>query len=234
MPHGGTAVATNYTQQTPVISSGGTGDTNVIWTIWNSQSAVITSATTSAPTNDLIWSTWIQIQGTTGTGSLVLSGSPTTGSITSGAIGNTLIWTSWVEDNNLSQEQLQVRQQQQAEQQAQYRERQIVVEAEAAKARSRAERLLRENLDEKQREELSAKGYFELDVLSQNGPRRRYRIHRKWAGNIQQIDPQSGQRLKTLCIHPREQTPVEDSMLAQKLMLEGGMEEDLLRIANHS
>jgi hypothetical protein len=111
--------------------------------------------------------------------------------------------------------------------------RQRVLQEESDKAKARAIRLLRENLDEKQRADLDANGYFELEAISRNGDRRKYRIHRKWSGNIQQVD-QSGRRIKTLCIHPREATPIEDSMLAQKLMLEGGAEEDLLRIANHS
>ncbi len=254
MPFGGAAVAVDPRLQEPdrnhlrmvptsTTTAGSGGETNLIWSIWNSQMPVVSSSTTS---NDIVWSVWVQVQNAAAaTGSsATITQVETTGStlaigVDVGAGGRTaitsagangIVWTNWVEAQNLSHEQVQARLQRQAEQ----RERQIVAEAEAAKARERAERLLRENLDEKQREELSAKGYFELDVLSNNGQRRRYRIHRKWAHSIHQIDPQSGQRLKTLCIHPRELVPVEDSMLAQKLMLEGGMEEDLLRIANHS
>lgn len=108
------------------------------------------------------------------------------------------------------------------------------IEGERVKARERAERLLQEHLDTRQKAELASKGFFELDVLSQNGERRRYRIHRQWSHSIHQVDPSNGRRLKTLCIHPRLNVPVEDSMLAQKLMLEGGMEDELLKIANHS
>lgn len=113
------------------------------------------------------------------------------------------------------------------------RERALQIEGERAKARERAQVLLQEHLSDQQKAMLAANDYFELDLI-EGEEVKRYRIHRKWSGNIQQIDPSTGRKLKTLCIHPREQTPVEDSMLAQKFMLEGGMERELLRIANHS
>jgi len=105
--------------------------------------------------------------------------------------------------------------------------------AEAEKAMNRAEALLQEALNAKQREELAQKGFFSLDVLNQNGQRRQYRIRRGRSRNVQQVDPVSGNVLKHLCAHPRELVPDADTMLAQKLMLETA-EAEFLRIANHS
>jgi hypothetical protein len=219
---------------------------NDIWTIWNGNyqtSATITGDAT------LIWTTWVR-ESTSTSGHLIIGsgvgaadriqiGSDTTGTIRTPTMGatiaataanNMVVWTNWVVTSNLSKEQEQVLLQRNEES----TRRRLAMEAEQAKARERAEILLQESLDAKQREELAAKGYFELDVISRNGESRKYRIHRQWSHSIHQIDPASGRKLKTLCIHPREAVPVADSMLAQKLMLEGGMEEDLLRIANHS
>jgi len=226
------AVATN---QTPSLTTGditfNTGSTGDIWTIWVSQTQIVSSATSTS--NVIIWRNWVEDSITSGTIRVANNtriespSNATSGTVT---FGTADIWTGWIRTNNPSHEQLQEMRRRQAD----YTRQAIEAEAERAKARERAEKLLHENLDDKQRAELAEKGYFELDAISANGQRRRYRIHRKWSGNIHQIDPSNGQRLKTLCIHPREATPVEDSMLAQKLMIEGGMEEELLRIANHS
>lgn len=108
----------------------------------------------------------------------------------------------------------------------------VEAEAEQAQARERAEKLLQEALSAEQRAQLADKGYFELVTLSTGGARRRYRIKRGQAGNIQQLD-ESGRVLKRLCAHPREVVPDADAMLAQKLWLEA-REEEFLRIANHS
>lgn len=226
------AVATNTTPTGTGDITFNTGSTGDIWTIWVAQAQITTSATTTS--NVVIWKNWVESSITSGTIRIANSSqivSPSNAA-TAGTIsfGTSDIWTGWIQSNNPSHEQVQAA----VRRQAQYNQQNIEAEAERAKARERAEKLLHENLDDKQKAELAAKGYFELDVHSSNGQVRRYRIHRKWSGNIQQVDPTNGQRLKTLCIHPREQTPVEDSMLAQKLMLEGGMEDELLRIANHS
>jgi hypothetical protein len=181
-----------------------TSGTAYVWPTW--------TVTATATTANVIWTQWLQL------------GSATT--------SNTIAWVrpgTAQAIRQVSPEEAQ----RQLRQAAQYNEERIRVEGEKQKARQRAEVLLREHLDERQKAVLAEKGYFELEVLSKNGERRKYRIHRQWSGNIQQVDDQ-GRRLKTLCIHPRIATPVEDSMLAQKLMLESGMEEELLRIANHS
>ena len=112
------------------------------------------------------------------------------------------------------------------------RQRSIEVEGERALARGRAEKLLHESLSPIQLDELQKDGHFHLDVLSRDGDSRRYRIKRGRVRNVQQVDA-SGRVLKHFCIHPREEVPDADTMLAQKLLLES-MEQEFLRIANHS
>lgn len=140
---------------------------------------------------------------------------------------NTAVWTAWNNDVDLrhaSEERVR-------EAVRLSREQYSRVEAERQSARDRAERLLRENLSAKQKEELQAKGYFTLELLSK-GQRKLYRIERGRSRNVRQVDD-SGRVLKTLCAHPVAQVPDADTMLAQKFMLESA-EEEFLRIANHS
>lgn len=99
-------------------------------------------------------------------------------------------------------------------------------------ARSRAEDLLREHLSERQKLDLSQKGYFEACAVNfKEGTRRYYRIRRGRAGNVFLLDGSQGREIKKLCCHPLENVPDADTMLAQKLMIE--MNEELfLKTAN--
>jgi len=99
-------------------------------------------------------------------------------------------------------------------------------------AEKRAEKLLQQSLNDRQREELSSKGFFTLRTVAENREERFYRIRRGRSRNIEQIDA-GGRHLKTLCAHPAENVPDADTMLVQKLMLEA-QEPEFLRIANHS
>jgi hypothetical protein len=211
-----TGVAKAKPTRTRVRAANTSSETALIWTGWNEDYFATSTCGSCA---DITWTGWNEDY----TVSRVIRGSTNvpTVSFHDAATTSTVVWTHW--NRHRTPAQLQAE-----------RDRVIQIEGEKAKARERAERLLREHLSDQQKEMLAEKGYFELTVLSQNGERRRYRINRQWSQNIQQIDPGSGRRLKTLCIHPRVATPVEDSMLAQKLMLESGMEAELLRIANHS
>lgn len=192
------------------------GTSNQIWTVWTETygtTAVVTPRIVNqTATNTQVWGAW--------------NNTYAAGTITIGA--------ALPPARQLTEAEREAARVARAAEDERWRARNAAVQAEEAKAKDRAEKLLQESLDGKQRAELAAKGYFELDVISNNGSSRRYRIHRQWSHSIQQIDPSSGKRLKTLCIHPGMQVPIADSMLAQKLMLESGMEEELLRIANHS
>jgi hypothetical protein len=110
------------------------------------------------------------------------------------------------------------------------RERQAL-RREHERANARAEALLTGQLTPAQQEELRARGHFHIDIVSSNGERRRYRIRRGRHGNIDQVDDH-GRVLRSLCVHPTMNVPDADTMLAQKLWLEGN-ESELLRTANH-
>lgn len=100
-----------------------------------------------------------------------------------------------------------------------------------AVAQRRAERLLRSNLSKEQREEYDRLKRFH--VVGADG--RLYRVHRQWSHNLEVVEETPDGRYITeqLCVHPRESVPTEDSMLAQKLMLETDPA-NLRRIANIS
>ncbi len=95
-------------------------------------------------------------------------------------------------------------------------------------ARLRAEGLLREHLTERQQQDLSSRGYF--DVVNFKS-KRHYRIRRGRAGNVYLLDGPCGREVKKLCCHPNERVPDADTMLAQKLLIEFN-EELFLKTAN--
>lgn len=107
------------------------------------------------------------------------------------------------------------------------RERQAALDA----GRVRAEELLRAHLTEAQRDELERLNRF--TVIAADG--QEYRVYRSWAGNIRRVEQRGTvkREVEELCVHPRTRVPTEDSMLAQKLMLET-IPEELRRIANVS
>jgi len=94
-------------------------------------------------------------------------------------------------------------------------------------ATARARRLLLRHLSEDQRHEYVNSGSFH--VQGESG--RLYKLSHKWAGNIEVVTKPWGDPLATLCIHPIERIPIEDSLLAQKLLIESD-EDELHAIAN--
>jgi len=94
---------------------------------------------------------------------------------------------------------------------------------------NRARALLLAHLNPDQRAEYERFGCFHVQ-----GPSGRlYRIFHRWAGNIEIVTKPWGDPMAVLCIHPTEQIPIEDSLLAQKLMIECS-EDDLHEIANRA
>lgn len=94
-----------------------------------------------------------------------------------------------------------------------------------AKARARA--TLERFLDAAQRKQLQTQRFFEVVV---GEAKRRYRVMQGRAGNVHLVDA-DGRKVASYCIHPRMGVPDEDTMLAQKLMLEHN-EAEFLRVAN--
>jgi len=99
-------------------------------------------------------------------------------------------------------------------------------EADVARA-AKARELLASCLDEHQSAEFALRGQFH--VTARSG--RRYCIKQGRAGNVTSPDTQG--HTINYCIHDLVGLPAEDTMLAQKLMIELE-EEDFLRIANAS
>jgi hypothetical protein len=89
--------------------------------------------------------------------------------------------------------------------------------------------LLRENLTSAQRDELDTFGHFHV-VGGATG--RRYRIHRGYSMNVEQLGPNDS-RAGVLCFFPQGSLPIGDVMLAQKLALET-FESETLSIANRN
>lgn len=193
--------------------------------------AASTTATTatSASTDGIIWGGWTTGIWTTGSWTSASSSSLLYASIDNG------VWRTWNSGytNYPATDRLMQRERYVEDPVALARRtEEIRIEGERmAKARERADKLLHECLSPEQSEELRNNGHFHLEVFS-GDVRRRYRINRGRAGNVLQVDD-SGRVLKRLCIHPIEMVPDGDTMLAQKLFLEGA-EEEFLRVANHS
>lgn len=95
-------------------------------------------------------------------------------------------------------------------------------------AEKRARELLLASLDESQAEEFKLNRRFV--VHSKDGVRT-YLVTWGTAGNIYELE--NGQRMAKYCIHPTQELPVPDVMLAQKLMIE--TDESLFRkVANRT
>lgn len=218
------------------------------WPAWNVLFVNTTAITTGTVTNQTVWTAFNEQyvntinSATTAMTQTVAQMGTVIGSTLNTISANQTVWTAFNEQyatlgassvrhygSQQVDPEVAARRVREAEE---YRQRQVVAEGELSKARDRAEKLLHEALSPIQLEDLKANGHFHLEVHSQNGDSRRYRIKRGRSRNVQQVDA-SGKVLKHFCIHPREAVPDADTMLAQKLWLET-MEQEFLRIANHS
>ncbi len=128
-------------------------------------------------------------------------------------------WTLWVEPRP---------QPVSAAQQREQRERQATATREREAARVRAEKLLTQNLSKEQRADYKRLQEFRVIVPSGKS----YLVRRGRAGNVYLLD-EKGQRTRRYCAHPVERVPDEDTMLAQKLLLETD-ERAFLEMANAS
>jgi hypothetical protein len=95
-------------------------------------------------------------------------------------------------------------------------------------AKEKATLLLMENLDSNQREQFQKAKTF---IVHSRDGQRRYQIEYGIAGNVKLLR-EDGKPVTKFCIHPEDYSiPVEDVMLAQKLMIEAA-EDEFIRIAN--
>ncbi len=96
-----------------------------------------------------------------------------------------------------------------------------------SEAEIRAEELLRSCLSERQDQDLTRLGWFDVPA----SPGRTYRVKRGTAGNVYLLGA-DGREVEQYCAHPSG-VPAADTMLAQKLMLEAA-ESRFLKIANRT
>lgn len=103
----------------------------------------------------------------------------------------------------------------------------IVDPVEQKRARKRARKLLRAGLNKEQRRDLKRKGYFH--VVSSKG--NIFRVANMFPYNVRLAGDAKRSRI-FFCLEAEDpQLPVEDVMLAQKLLLESD-EGEFLRVAN--
>lgn len=199
-----------------MVGNSTTGVTDNTWCSWTTASLNNVTSSSTTGNNDA-WASWAQ--GTTGT-------------TTTKDNSTTVVWTTWVTSDGASsyvaaQPRLteDVRAAREAEAQKRRAEN-AEIERKKAEADRRAEDLLRVNLTREQRHTLEAQSEFlvrsELDRL--------YRIKRGRVQNVEELDA-DGKVFAQWCVHPREQVPNADTMLAQKLLLETS-EEEFRHLAN--
>lgn len=90
----------------------------------------------------------------------------------------------------------------------------------------KATELLFHFLTGEQKNQYQERGYFETTVKE-----RTYRIKKGRSGNVQLIE--KGKPRVQYCVHPEEDVPDQDTMLAQLLLLRTD-ESEFLRLANHT
>lgn len=89
---------------------------------------------------------------------------------------------------------------------------------EELEANKKAKELLYRFLSKKQRDQLESVGYFEQVGGDGN-------LYRLWYGEHRSIElVEGGEVTKRLCVHPRIIVPVGDTLLAQKLLLQGDID----------
>ena len=191
---------------------------------FNDQYYYLDNGTTggSYTVTNLVWSNWM----TTSTSNTV-------------TFDNT-VWSNWILPAQTTQpwtiqpwvdprtpEQIEAARVEQARRDAEWKAKADAVAAEKAAAAARAQVILEEHLSAEQRKQLADNNWFEVITA-----KRRYRIRRGWAGNVDGLGV-DGRATDRYCIHPSEEVPHEDNMLAQKLLLEAD-EDMFLRIANRS
>lgn len=169
---------------------------------------------TSSTSTTTVWTSWC-------------STSTTATTATTCSTYTTQVWLTWcdgtlVRTQQLSEEQRAYNMQLAAEVTARHQEN----ERKRIEAEARAEKLLLENLDLKQRLDYEKSKSFV--VHGQAGWRFRIRAGRM--GNVDAID-KTGRVKHRLCAHPNVMLPNCDTMLAQKLLLEDN-QDAFIRIAN--
>lgn len=184
-----------------------TTSTANVWSSWTTNS-------TSISNTDYIWQTW--------TDNVSIS-SPTSSSTTG------IIWGLWAGSHTQTSqtwdrptaEQLRVEHERNKRLEAE----RLTLQRERDEARARARELLMMVLSQEQRAEYEEKKQFRL--YTQSG--KCYLVKRGRSGNVTLIE--NDKEVERYCIHPPDMVPDEDTLVAQKLLLETN-EAEFLKIAN--
>jgi hypothetical protein len=180
-----------------------TASTTTAWSSWCDYS---TAATTTAASGD-VWITW----NTSGTNA---SATTMPVSVRRAAIPER------------TPEQIAADQAAQRRREAEWKAERDKREAEAKAAEARATKLLKENLDDEQRKELASHKRFH--VVGSDGER--YEVDcTKRQHNVFAV--KDGKRVREFCAVQTGDTPLQDHLLAQKLMLEADADA-FKRVAN--
>jgi hypothetical protein len=187
-----------------------------------------------------IWTTW-----TSNTSNATTS----FGNLGTAATAATVVWTEWATSTassfkivtaasdpygpykNETDEERIARLERQAIEAEQRRRRERRRRIRSDLAVIRAQRLLHSVLSEEQLAEFEQTKAFTLTVIdSRTGVERRFRINEGKAGNVTEVD-EDGHALAKYCVHLYGHEPMEDTLVAQKLLLETDVEE-FERLAN--
>lgn len=105
---------------------------------------------------------------------------------------------------------------------------QAETEKRRTEAKARARQLLLEHLTPRQRADFEARGHFHVTTRRKH----KYRITSRFAMGIIRLNAR-GKPMRAYCVSVMHgQVPIEDAMLAHKLMLETD-EDNFVRVANH-
>jgi hypothetical protein len=186
------------------------------WNYW-------VDAGTTASTTTATWTNWTTSTNTTNTTA------PWAYWTTNSTANVNMVWGPWVVAKNGSLPQRTPEQIAAAEDaariaQAQYEERLAQQRADAAEAVKRAETLLHDHLNDRQRRALRTRGAFR--VKGESG--RWYEVGRGHHGKLTELG-RRGKPVSRLCVYATGGCPEADQMLAQKLYLETA--EEVLRKA---
>ncbi len=167
-----------------------TACSSTIWTDWNNSSCCSTTATSAATT---VWYAWVH----DGTGSCYTQAGRT------------------CQQPQLSAEELERQVAEQKKIAAEWEAKARKEQAEREAAEKRAEELLIRCLDAEQRKQFRKEKKFK--VIGGDGAT--FELGYTRSGNAREFDA-DGKPIARFCIHPREDVPIPDVLLAQKLMLE--------------
>jgi hypothetical protein len=185
------------------------------WPFWTTATNTnVLTATTSSAT----WTYWTT---TTGTATSAATSYQTASSV----------WTGWNNVTTAAPTTVRVRRVAPQFTEEQLEAQRVANEA-AAAASERADRLLQEILDDEQKAEWQRSRRFTVRVGDGKKGFRTFRVSHGKVGNITEVN-EHGRPLAKYCVHLYGPEPPEDTLVAQKLLLETDIKE-FERLANRS